>query len=88
LKDSNILIDDFQNFLLPKKMVNWTDITMGGDPFREAVIFIENTEIVYKKLEFNFMYFDNIAKYEGADDASEEGESVVDDDRLHYEHLI
>ena len=38
-------------------MESWPDITMRGDQFREAVIVIENTEIVNKKLEFNFMYF-------------------------------
>ena len=38
-------------------MVSWSDIIMGGDQFREAVIGIENTEIVNKKLEFNFLGF-------------------------------
>ena len=50
-------IDHFQNITLPKKMVSWPDITLGGDQFRGAVIVIENTEIVNKKLEFNFLYF-------------------------------
>ena len=39
------------------KMVSWPTITLGGDQFRDAVIGIENTEIVNKKLEFNFLCF-------------------------------
>ena len=50
-------IEHFQNIPSPEKMVSWLDIPLGGDQFRDAVIGIENTEIVNKKLEFNFMYF-------------------------------
>ena len=38
-------------------MVSLLDIPLGGDQFIDAVIGIENTEIVNKKLEFNFLYF-------------------------------
>ena len=50
-------IGHFQNISLPKKMVSWPDIPLGGDQFIDTVIGIENTEIVNKKLEFNFLYF-------------------------------
>ena len=37
-------------------MVNRPDIQLGGEQFRDAVIGIENTQIVNNKLEFNFLY--------------------------------
>jgi hypothetical protein len=54
---SKYKIDNFQNIPLAKKMVSLLDIPLGGDQFRDAVIGIENTEIVNKKLEFNFLCF-------------------------------
>ena len=34
-----------------------TTISFGGELFSKIYVVIENTEIVNKKLEFNFMYF-------------------------------
>ena len=38
-------------------MVNTSEVTLGGDEFDKMFVFIENTEIVNKKLNFNFMFF-------------------------------
>jgi hypothetical protein len=50
-------INPFQNNSLPKKMVNWSDVTLGGDEFCKIFVVIENTEIVNNALNVNFMYF-------------------------------
>jgi hypothetical protein len=38
-------------------MVNMSELTLGGDEFHKLIVIIENTDIVNKKLNVNFMYF-------------------------------
>ena len=38
-------------------MVNWSQVTLGGDEFGKLFVVFEDTEIVNKKLNVNFMYF-------------------------------